>query len=448
MKRKFNGELVEQINDEVQPINDEIQPTGILDLNIDCLRHLCNFFSLTDLVAVADVCEKFRDVAQAHFKSSKHKNLDLMEIFECAEDVDSVQNGLLFISKVLRNFGESVVSIRAKGIFIRNLYRGKFSSQIIVLISRYCSNGNLKELSLENFNHASSSFTAQNLRTLLKHLQSLALRHGQCTKAFLKRLAHHWPKLEALAFYNVSFSSQIVNVEVEKVLAKNPQLKKIEIFYCRNVTDRILHSIATHAQQIESLKFKSFELRSSTFERNSKHLAKLSKLKSLEIDCYGKSICSAIDEMAAENVAIEHLKLRSFNLRDQADRFTDGISKLKTITSLDLSHSRGLNAAHLMEIVKNLDLNEIELTSMLDLTAENLLELIKIGRKVQKIKFGSFPKRKIYMEGDLFLKIVRIVEKRPEKIHLTLFLLNWYADVVIPHYLVSAHSDVLAVRIF
>lgn len=442
MKRKSNGEPAEQVN------ADKIQPTGILDLNNDCLRHLCNFFSLTDLAVVADVCVQFRDIAQAHFKTSKHKSLDLMEIFECAEDVDSVQNGLLFISKVLRNFGDSIVSIRAKGIFIRNLYRAKYSSQIIILISRYCSNGNLKELSLENFNHASSNFSAQNLRSLLKHLQSLALRHGKCTKAFLKRLAQHWPKLEAIAFYNVSFSSQIVNVDVEKVLAKNPQLKKIEIFYCRNVTDRIFHSIATHTQQIESLKFKSFELRSTTFEENSKYLGKLSKLKSLEIDCYGKSICSAIDEMAARNVAIEHLKLRSFNLRDQADRFTDGISKLKTITSLGLSHSWGLKATHLMEIVKNLDLTEIELTSMLNLTAENLLELVKIGQKVQKIKFGSFPKQKIYVGSELFLKIVKIVEKRPEKGHLKLSLLNWYADVVIPVYLVSAHSEVLTVRIF
>lgn len=443
MKRRFNGEPV-----EVTKV-DGNRSIDILDLNNDCLRHLCNFLNLDDLVAVADVCTRFKDITRAHFKTSKHTNLDFVEIFECAEDVDSVKNGLIHISKVLRNFGGLAVSVRAKGVFIRNLYRAKLSSAIIVLISRYCSSENLKELSLVNFNHASSSFSAQNLRTLFKHLCSLELRHGQCTKAFLKRFAQHWPKLEALAFFNVSFSSQIVNVDVEKVLAKNPQLKKIELFYCRNVTDHILQSIATYTPQVESLKFKSFELRSSTFQRNTKYLGQMSKLKSVEIDCYGNSFCSAIDEMAAANVAIDHLKLRSFNLRDQAERFSNGISRIKTLKSLVLSHSVGLKATHVIDIVNNLDvLTEFELTSMLDLTVENLLELIKTGRKLQKIKFGAFPKHRIFIGGELFTKMAKIVEKRPEKVHLVLFLLNWYADVVIPEYLVAAHSDALTVRIF
>lgn len=443
MKRKSNGEPAEQIRAEAKT------PIGILDLNNDCLRHLCIFLSLPDLVVVADVCVLLKDVTQAHFRTTKYTNLDLTDISECAEDVDSVKNGLLYISKALRIFGELVVSIRAKGIFIRNLYRAKFSSRIIMLISCFCSNGNLNELCLENFNHASSSFSAQSFRLLLKHLKKLELRHGQCTKAFLKRLAYHWPKLEALAFSNVSFSSQIVNVDVEKVLSKNPQLKKIELFYCRNVTDRILKSIATHTPQIESLKFKSFELRSNSFERNSKYLGRMNKLISLEIDCYGKSICSAIDEMAAANVAIEYLKLRSFNLRDQADRFANGVSKLKTIKSLVLSHSAGLKTNQVIDIAKNLhQLTEFELTSMVDLTEKNLLELLKSGQRLQKIKFGSFPKNKIFIGGDLFMKMVKIVEKRTEKAHLMIFLLNWYANVIIPEYLVSAHSGSLTVRIF
>lgn len=443
MKRKSNGVPIQEFGPS------GVRSIGIMDLNNDCLRHLCHFFCLADLVVVADVCARLRDVAQAHFKTSKHKNLDFTEIFECAEDVDSVKNGLLNISRVLRNFGEAVVSIRAKGIFIRNLYRAKFSSEIIIQITRYCSNGNLKELSLENFNHASSSFTAQDLRPLLKHSEILELRHGQCTKAFLKRLAQHWPKLEALSFCNVSFSSQIVNDDIEKVLAKNPQLKKLELFYCRNVTDRILQCIAVHTPQIESLKFKSFELRPTTFERNSVYLSKLCKVKSLEIDCYGKSFCAAIDEMASANVPIEHLNLRSFNLRNQVDRFANGISKLKTIQSLILSHSPGLRASHVIDIVKNLDeLAEFELTSMLDLSSENLLELLKTGPKLRKIKFGSFPRNKIFIGGDLFMKMVRIVEKRSQKTHLMLFLLNWYADVVIPGYLATSHSHSLTVRIF
>lgn len=142
----------------------KLRPTTIADLNDDCLREVFQHMDLDGLVTAADVCYRFRRIAQAHFAAKGDKKLDFEKALRARYFV-SAECDLLWASKTLRNFGEFFNSIR---VFQS---RSEVENRILALIARYCKDGNLIELSL-NGSHLTAD-VQENLQFLLPQIQKL-----------------------------------------------------------------------------------------------------------------------------------------------------------------------------------------------------------------------------------------------------------------------------------
>lgn len=75
MKRAFDGQ-------PVAAVSRALGYTNIFDLNDDCLRESLKYLKPAELAAVADVCTRFKQITQMHFRTSKYKLLETSTIYE------------------------------------------------------------------------------------------------------------------------------------------------------------------------------------------------------------------------------------------------------------------------------------------------------------------------------------------------------------------------------
>lgn len=116
----------------------------MLDLNDDCLREVFDVMELSDLAIVADVCDRFRSIAQALFKASKVKDLTFNMPIENETIIEKLERA----SGLLRNFGLYAESIEVHGSRMSSGRKSQaYEDRILQLISRHCG-GNITKLQL------------------------------------------------------------------------------------------------------------------------------------------------------------------------------------------------------------------------------------------------------------------------------------------------------------
>lgn len=125
---------------------DILNTSNILQLNDDCLREVFGALELADLCIVADVCHRFRRIAQETFKVSNYRELELHAL--CHNEEEQTKR-LQRILNLLRHFGAYVESMDANGSHRYGLHQMN-DNRIVELISRYCS-ASLTKLKLDNF---------------------------------------------------------------------------------------------------------------------------------------------------------------------------------------------------------------------------------------------------------------------------------------------------------
>lgn len=152
--------------------------TTIEDLNDDCLREVFHHLKLIELVDVADSCYRFRQIAQAHFAVEGDKKLVFWPFFQDSNIFGSLNQALLWSSKILRHFGRLFEAIDLRVTFTSD-FGENFTNRIVEPLSQYCHNGNLKELHLQI--HLTNRITEM-LQPLLLHLQCFNLVEGNPAK--------------------------------------------------------------------------------------------------------------------------------------------------------------------------------------------------------------------------------------------------------------------------
>lgn len=211
--------------------NIEPRATTAIDLNDDCLLEVFQHLNTTDLAAVADVCHRFRQVAQAHFVSKGDKKLDFAPIFKYESDGESAMYALLHISRILRNFGDSIESIRVCEAMVRFPVElnGRPNTRLYNL-------GRLEHLRLDDERYTSKENSRRS-----NQIWWLCRSLG---KPIIKILSQQWPELKTLSFEN-SFLYDISNEDIEEVLVKNSQLRTLLLRNCEYIEgDRVIQSMA------------------------------------------------------------------------------------------------------------------------------------------------------------------------------------------------------------
>lgn len=428
MKRAFDGQPIDQDTNG-------ISGTHILQLNDDCLRKVLDYLDISELAAFADVCSRFQQVAKIHFPTTKYKNLETEIILE--------KEGLLGVSKVLRNFGAYIVSINApqSGRRFRESpanERVRFSIEMIKLICCYCG-GSLEELKWDFF--IVPDELGEVMQPLIARLKRLHLFSPKDCALPLTSLPQTTTlKLETLS---IDFSADFALID--GYLARSPHLRKLQITYEVVGEGDLLQSIATHIPLVENIDIRPHE--SSNFNCLAEQL-KLNTLHMRMNHAYGPDFLQALT--AVDNVTLEHFELWSFRLPDpgHVNKFTANLPKLKTIKTLKLHFIHELNASHVINVAKNLnELVEFYWSTMSPFTKEQLLELIRNANALQRFTFSvrSGTKR-IPLDRNIFMELVSVVKNRPQKTHLRIDAFCFFQEIAVPNDLISANSDSLTIE--
>lgn len=431
-KCKFDG--IEDQNEKVAAVesspteNIAISPTTLLDLNDDCLREMCEHLDLRHLINLADVCHRFREVAQAHFHS-----MQLMEITKLV-----LEEEYLPIHRLIRNFGKSISSLEG----IRSDGRSKFLIETIML---YCGE-TLHTLTLDSFEIDEE--LGQKMRPLLLRLQTFGIIDCRCPDLFFKMLPSCLPELRKLELKSKTIDDwgfiqtypkletlsigYLNEKQFEEFLKKNQQLKSIELdTNCRG--DVYFNIIIEHLPTIECLNIFVPSRPSKHWRTAAAAVHRLNALKKLVIKGCSDLFIETLRSMAVAEIPLECLAL--FNNRYHKG-LVDVITQFENLKTLQLVDLLSIKSWHLLKTAKQLgQLTEFHLQSTrpwLRLWSKfNFLEFIEGAKRLQKLYY--FEDRCNWnLDEDTFMKIVDIVASREETTHLEINLVH--DRVYPPHY--------------
>lgn len=414
--------------------------TTILDLNDDCLREICESLVLLDLCVFADVCIRFKQIAQAHFITKKLGDVT-------REDWCSLRNHARF--SLLRNFGSSISSLTAVSSY-------RIDELFVEMMVRFCA-GTLNALTLLYFRVDAN--TVMKLTPLLVRLQKFGtirctfgasvfdmlpsclpdlreLELGNCNWLVGSRGPFRtFPKLEMLSIGGINDGC------FEEFLKENQQLKSIELKYgyaCYDLFDLLAKCIPS----IESLSIpNTFSMTPSVAV-----LRNFNALKKLVIKG-STGIAEVFSRMAAAQVPIEYLELNDCKSSTNLMTTISTLSQIRTLRFVDVLN---IDQSSFINMCNNLDnLTELYLRSKSKLNADIILNIVQKAKNLQKLHAFipvNFPE-KLIVDVDLHMKILNIVECRNEKKQLEITLLEKFCSIEVPKDLRNANKHLLTIGI-
>lgn len=429
------------------------KPTTILDLNDHVLHEVFRNLTRNDLVAVADVCSKFKWNARAVFSLLyKDHRFIIYDIYDRQHS-----------RSILRNFGPAMSSLEV--LFLRGK-KGKCSQRLMELIAQHCGKSLIEiRLVYITFNSVSISILKPLLKGLRKidinscwfgaesdpsemlslctELRSLSITDPQ--NSFRENFDFQMPlTIPKLKLLDIRCSRSMKNETLERFLEASPQLEGLKLSVCLQKPNRIFESLAQYAPQIKRFKF-CLDGPLNLVE-NAKHFKQLTALKSLSLNLgCDESITSAISEMAAAHVPLEVLTLPGLT---GSRELIGAISQLEQLKKLDLFLviMRPLTS-HIAKMVGCLtqlsNLRLISCESDHESTTTDFLEIIRCAPKLQNFEF--YPKA---LSLDLYLQILELVRKREEICRLVIRFgsHNIYRPGIIPEALLEANLNLLKIR--
>lgn len=436
MKRKFDSQMHAEI------ANDNPKKS-VFDLNDDCFLQIFGYLNLFDLCAVADTCNRFRENAQARLSKVAHNDLNLNSIFEA--------KGMRAMFKVLRHTGAFAKSIEVESSLVARKHMKHFEIRIIESISRYCNDQNMR-ITLTGFDGMDEIVRTLPCRVVLQIVKSdstWARISGELDE-LIQDYPHevNYSELKESEKLSIKLRPDFHHTLFERLLETNPRLKEIEVVYCRQIDDRMFPLIAARAAQVESLRYKATDRLQErpSFNRNTMALSKLTKLKTLDIDCEGKSFINAIQGMAAARSQLENLQIVNAQVGVSRSLLVDRILQLQNLKSLSLFEVRGLERPDIMRIVENLiGLTDIQLNNVIMLNAWDVTELVRSAKKLRYIYYRCNPcEQEIDINDQVHTELVTIATYRNRRMQLKLCA----TDILFPAMTRAARQIMISITLF
>lgn len=252
-----------------------------------------------------------------------------------------------------------------------------------------------------------------------------------------------FPKLEKISFAYIRHFKDLNNDAIANILQWNPQLKSLNIDDCAYIDDNIFQAIATLTPHLETLSYMNNPY--SFHCGNGEYLCQRPNLKAtLKL----KVVDSTLFRMREiRDLFFERLQLDfGCNFLSVAD-FVKSLSKSKQLRQLRINVSILKAFSDVLEIGHHCDeLNElhIEAFKMKDFSMHQLLQLIQNANKLETLYLDDFSGNYcICINDEVYMKMVRIVNNRPQKTHLKIVLRSKSVYNTVSQDLMKIHSDSL-----
>lgn len=408
-----------------------VSPRNILNvLNDDCFLGIFQYLNIRDLCAIAQVCARFQYIAiRAMSNRILSVNVEYNETDEFkVSDPKYTVNDVTFpdgswptiVGSLFRNFGNCIKSITFNEIGETDVYHvvpisSDFAAHFNCLsnfMAKYCTNLDELTLRMDMMEHA-----VKRLRHTFIGLKCLKISPGNRSIEMVKAM-NGCRKLNTLHLGWIPFRS---TDEILHVLKANKQIKELKIRPRSEPTTKILHIIGKYLPGLEKLEIDHLGSRRHTVDLNNDllHLAKLSQLKVLKLDCHSFNdgvIESLFDELATKKVPIVQFELSNlFVHRLMNGLQLVGIESLCLKTSVFHDRRNFLQLMNRMPNIKTIHMTDTSPISLLDV--QSLADSFK---NLSTLQCNLHPNVKIN-EYD-FLGIVNSVKVRKNHTKLLLII--------------------------
>lgn len=383
---------------------------NILDLDDDCLREICDYLDLNALCSFADVCSRFKQNAQAKFRSMKMRDITKDAWIELPD---------ITKYRMLRNFGPSITSLVAVALKRNNEY-------LVLMIIRHCGEA-LKSLTLQSFRI--NAYLGERLLSLITRLEKFGIIECHCQPSFCEKLPFNSPNLRELEF-KFEYYSQYSNVFVLGGLPHT--FPKLETFSMVDLENRDLKAFLIKNRQIKTIHMESANGNEENFlliaehlptlehvgivvskrwnMENHSNLRKMSALKSLLLKSHRSSnVAHILKKMVMENVPIENLELIKCPRNNDLLTVIPKFQKLKVLRLIDVED---ITIADIVKMCKELEeLTELTYRTGSSCTPPDLLALVRSAKNLRKLHFQS-KHWAVQVNADTFIKIVDVIKRR------------------------------------
>lgn len=383
---------------------------SLMYLNDHCLQKLFENLDIDGLCQMANVCKRFRQVAQQVF-DEHHKEFELENTFKQST-----------FRRVLSQFGSQITGIDALEVYgadridpeaiakycgpkLESLYLNGAKINCDVMTPLF---GRLKNLVLEMCEMVG------NAKSLFANCTQLETLHFNTVDScgFIVRA---YPKLNRLTF---DCGFMLLYPTFLDLLELNPQLKHLHLM--AQPEDLFIENIVQLGRNLESLKIRQGLMASTpeiTTRRGFLKLSKLKKLKQLALDAcdemYAKLLGPLMDAFVKAGVALEHLDVRDFEITSKVIKSIQQMTSMKQLFLNQIG--KGATEADLLGLTTKLPLlSNLQFYFRSDkrtpLTASGLAKMVQAGKHLEYLALVGVQNMKI--DRKIFEHLLKIVNDR------------------------------------
>lgn len=188
------------------------------DLNEYCLLEILSYLNFTDLLALSEVNDKFRDLVKIQLPKI---TFDFVALTKGGRKLS-----FLLVEKIFCQFGHLItkLKINAEHIIIPSTFCIDVNQKLLKLIGKFCSNGRLRELTLIKFRVLDDKFVHK-YRRIFHNLRQLSLKDcsaesGTCIRNMMDN-CWQLKKLKFSNFRDINFVQAIPHCQLETLILKN-----------------------------------------------------------------------------------------------------------------------------------------------------------------------------------------------------------------------------------
>lgn len=410
---------------EIPPAQDS--PKHILNvLNDDCIQAIFRRLdNVNDFLSAAETCIRFQENAQLSFRS-QYKVIRIGRIninFESYKIKYIVAADR--VEKFLSIFGYLITKLDARS--------------LSPLIAHYCG-PNLKTLRVDssaNFNTRSPLQVLMDLNVDGANVYNFKyysqLRRLKVTGMDITRfdwLVQPFPNLEIA---NFDILHRLEYNQAVAFLTLNPQLKKLNIQYCGQISSHVFEKMAQLTPSLEVLLFRETANNSSPkSNENLIHVSKLRNLNSLGLHSFSEiPVGRLIDSLIENNTPIEYLSVTMADVENYSTPEWN-TSQLKSLKKLCLTQ---ITDETLISIVKNLPTLE-ELIAPLN-SKITIMGIKKALQYAKQLSVLVIELHGITMDLDDFLPILKLA--KVNRVKVTIYVEN--GSVNVPNSLLKENRE-------
>lgn len=408
------------------PPPEQHSPAHILNaLNDDCIQAILRkLTNVEDFLSAAKTCTRFQENAKQgyppHFKAIdigtdtyKWRKRFLLQLKHASSFINifgHLVRSLTFLVDRHNEYAEWDDAFK----MIANCCGESLSELFIDCCDFFDNLGTLAQLNaLEKLSIINVS--VNNFR-LPANLKALTLWHVECTEDF-KWHTQDCPKLEKVEFLRTNLRDDTL-IQFQTL---NPQLQRMSVQYCSNVTLSVLFNIGNRTPNLASLEVTMEPNNIQEYKESVVHLSKLKNLKCLTVNCSDFPATILIDSLAENVVAIEELRISGNP--SELEGCVTGLVKLKQLKKLIFYELVYMSAKMLIKIAKELPALEEMSVNCIDIGADGIKTVLEHGKHLTMLSVRLI---NMNIDSHIYRSILALIEGR---VKLHLFAENGYIDV-------------------